>query len=75
MPPPPGNGRPPDDRAPPERNGGIGELIAEAEALRNLLSDASARSARLVAALKQHRRQAKAVRDAVVSLRQLNLGG
>ena len=75
MPPPSGNGHPSDDRTPPERNGGIGELIAEAEALRNLLSDASARSARLVAALKQHRRQAKAVEAAVVSLRQLNLGG
>ena len=75
MPPPPGNGHLSDDRPPPERNGGIGELIAEAEALRNLLSEASARSARLVAALKQHRRQSKAVEAAVVTLRQLNLGG
>jgi hypothetical protein len=40
-----------------------------------MLSDASARAARLVAALKQQRRQAKAVRDAVVSLRHLDLGG
>jgi hypothetical protein len=74
MPPPPGNGHSSDDRTPPER-GGFGDLLAEAEALRNLLADASARSARLVATLKQHRRQAKAVRDAVVSLRQFDLGG
>jgi hypothetical protein len=75
MPPPSGNGHPPDDRAPPERGGSFGELIAEAEALRALLSEAAARSARLVATLKQHRRQARAVEAAVVSLRQLNLGG
>jgi hypothetical protein len=75
MPAPSGNGPLNDDRPPPDRNGGFGELIAEAEALRNLLADASARSARLVATLKQHRRQAKAVRDAVVSLRQFDLGG
>jgi hypothetical protein len=75
MPPPSGNGHAPDDRVPPERNAGIGELIAEAEALRNVLSEASARSARLVAALRQHRRQARAVQAAVVTLRQLDLGG
>jgi hypothetical protein len=75
MPPPSGNGHPSDDRAPPERGGGFGELLAEAEALRALLSEAAARSTRLVATLKQHRRQAKAVEAAVVSLRQLNLGG
>ncbi|HEX5270517.1 MAG TPA: hypothetical protein VFW33_08535, partial [Gemmataceae bacterium] len=74
MPPPPRNGHPPDGRTPPER-GGFTDLLAEAAALRNLLADASARSARLFAALKQQRRQAKAVRDAVVSLRQLDLGG
>jgi hypothetical protein len=75
MPPPPGNGHSSDDRTPPESNSGFGDLFAEAEALRNLLSDASARAARLVAALKQQRRQAKAVRDAVVSPRQFDLGG
>ena len=74
MPPPSGNGHPPDDRSPPER-GGFAELIAEAEALRQQLAEASIRSARLVAALKQHKRQARAVAAAVVSLRQLDLGG
>jgi hypothetical protein len=54
---------------------GIEDLIAEAVALRDLLGDAAARSARLVAALKQQRRQSKAVQSALVSLRQLNLGG
>jgi hypothetical protein len=75
MPPPSGNGHPSDDRAPPERGNGFGELLAEAEALRALLAEAAARSARLVATLRQHRRQAKAVEAAVVSLRQLNLEG
>ena len=74
MPAPSGNGHPPDDRSPPER-GGFAELIAEAEALRQQLAEASIRSARLVAALKQHKRQARAVAAAVVSLRQLDLGG
>jgi hypothetical protein len=51
-------------------------LIAEAEALRGLLHDASARAGRLVAALKQQRRQTQAVRQAVQSLRRLHhLGG
>jgi hypothetical protein len=70
-----GNGNPPpEDRLPPgPANSGFDDLIAESEALRNLLADASARAHRLVAALKQHRRQAKAVRAAVASLRGLQL--
>jgi hypothetical protein len=70
---PNGRGRP-DDRpeAQPPR-GGIEELIAEAEALRGLLHDVTARTARLVAALKQQRRQARAVAAAMASLRQLPL--
>jgi hypothetical protein len=79
MPAPSGNGhRPADDRpsvGPPERPAGIQELIAEAEALRNVLGEAATRSQRLVAALKQQRRQAKVVEAALGSLRQLNLGG
>ncbi len=79
MPAPPSNGHHRPDERPspgaPERPSGIEDLIAEAEALRNLLGEGASRAARLVAALKQHRRHAKAVRDAVVSLRQLNLGG
>jgi hypothetical protein len=72
-----GNGHPPEDRLSsqqPERGSGINELIAEAEALRNLLGEAATRSHRLLAALKQHRRQAKAVQAAVGALRQLDLG-
>jgi hypothetical protein len=54
--------------------GGLAELIAEAEALRQLLADASARSTRLLVALKQQRRQARVVKAAMDSLRQLQLG-
>jgi hypothetical protein len=64
MPEPSTNGRPP---------AGIDALLAEAEQLRMLLADASARLGRLLAALKQHRRQARAVQAAVSSLRQMNL--
>ncbi len=77
MPPPATNGHSPEDRVSshePER-GGVNELIAEAESLRNLLGDAATRAARLLAALKQQRRQAKAVESALVSLRQLKIGG
>jgi hypothetical protein len=70
-----GNGNaPPEEHLPPgPPNGGFDDLIAESEALRHLLADASVRAHRLVAALKQHRRQAKAVRAAVASLRGLQL--
>jgi hypothetical protein len=73
MPEPSTNGRTPANPSP--EKGGIDDLIAEAEALRTLLSDASTRAGRLLAALKQHRRQARAVRAAVNSLRQLPLDG
>jgi hypothetical protein len=45
--------------------------LAEAEALRALLYNAQGRLGRLLAALKQHRRQARAMRAAVTSLRRL----
>jgi hypothetical protein len=45
--------------------------LAEAEAVRGLLAEAQARAGRLVAALKQHRRSARALEAAVASLRQL----
>ena len=51
----------------------IPDLITEAEELRGLLADTCARSARLVSALKQQRRQDRAVRQAMASLRQLRL--
>jgi hypothetical protein len=53
--------------------GGIVELIAEAEALRDQLHEAAGRAARLLAGLKQQRRQARAVQAAMASLRQLQL--
>jgi hypothetical protein len=74
MPTPPSNGRAPDPGRPPqppERAGSLAQLIAEAEAVRALLGDALARSGRLLASLKQHRKQTRAVQAAVASLRQL----
>jgi hypothetical protein len=56
----------------PERMS-LADVITEAEALRALLSEASGRAARLPAALKHQRRQSRAVRQAMQSLRQLEL--
>jgi hypothetical protein len=52
----------------------IDALVAEAEALRALLGDALGRATQLLVALKQEKRQSKALRAAVASLRQLQLG-
>jgi hypothetical protein len=49
------------------------DVLAEAEALRDQLHDALARLSRLVAALKLQRRQARAVQQAMQSLKQLQL--
>ena len=67
----PGGSSPP---AIPAECNGINDLIAAAEALRHLRGDAATRAQHLVAALKQHRRQAKAVEAAVSSLRNIKLG-
>lgn len=56
----------------PER-WGIAEVIAETETLRGLLHDASARTAPLLAALKNQRRRSRAVQQAMQSLRDLQL--
>jgi hypothetical protein len=56
----------------PER-WGIAEVIAETEALRNVLHDAAGRTARLLAALKHQRRRSRAVQQAMQSLRGLQL--
>jgi hypothetical protein len=56
----------------PERMS-LADVITEAEALRALLSEASGRGARLLAALKHQRRQSRAMRQAMQSLRQLEL--
>ena len=45
--------------------------LAEAEAIRNLLGEAQSRLSRLIGSLKQFRKQSKAVRAAVLSLRDL----
>lgn len=80
MPPPPhpaGNGHGRHDPAQPagppepEARPGLAALVAEAEALREVLRDAHGRAGRLCAALKQHRRQSHAVRSTLQSLRQL----
>jgi hypothetical protein len=55
--------KPPDGAAP--------DLLAEAEAVRDLLHDAAARVGRLVAALRQQKKQTRAIRQAVESLRGL----
>jgi hypothetical protein len=62
----------PAGRSPPERMS-LADVVAEGEALRALLSEAAGRIARLLAALKQQRRQSRAVRQAMESLRQLQL--
>ena len=50
------------------------DLLGEAEALRNLLSEASVRAGRLATALRQNRRQKKQLETVMAGLRQLNLG-
>jgi hypothetical protein len=56
----------------PER-WGIVQVIAETETLRDLLHDASARTGRLLAALKHQRRRSRAVQQAMQSLKDLQL--
>ena len=69
------NGTSETDAARQERGGSIVELITEAEELRTVMLDASARLTRLLSGLKQHRRQSRAVQAAMHSLQQLKLGG
>jgi hypothetical protein len=55
---------------------GIGALIAEAQALKEVLRDGYERANRLLAALKRHGKQTEMLRSALTSLRQLQgLGG
>src|SRR5262249_60114086 len=82
-PPPPAQtrrrGPPPRPCHLPQTNGSepdrmrLADAIAETEALRALMHDASARTARLLAALKHQRRESRAVQQAMASLRQLRL--
>ena len=70
---PPGNpGRPADS---PEPSDGLADPLAEAEEVRKLLAEAGTRLSRLIAGLKQFRRHSRAVRQAVASLKHLDLGG
>ena len=70
------------DDPPPDRNGHADppppgdptDPLAEAEALRAALAEAAARAARLVAGLKQFRRERRALASAWTSLKHLNLG-
>ena len=67
------------DNHPPERNGppeppADVDVLGEAEAIRQLLSEATGRALRLVSALKQFRKERRAIATAFSSLRQLNLG-
>src|SRR5262245_21448131 len=50
---------------------GVTDPLEEAEAIRGLLAEAQSRLSRLIGALKQHRKQTRAVQAAVASLRQL----
>ena len=68
------------DRLPPDRNGHPAaaaeplDPAAEAEALRAALAEAHARAHRLVTALKQFKKERRALSTAWSSLKQLNLG-
>ncbi len=57
----------------PERPSGLDGLIGDAEGVRGLLQEAGTRLGRLVVALRQERRQGRAVQSAVAALRQLQL--
>jgi hypothetical protein len=68
----PSNGNPTDDRSHPLSCGDEPlDPLADAEALRARLQEASACVGRLIGALKQQRRQHRAVQSAVASLRRL----
>ncbi|MBY0228811.1 MAG: hypothetical protein K2W96_06015 [Gemmataceae bacterium] len=55
----------------PDERPSQGDALAEAEVLRTQLQEALARTARLVAALKERKREDRAVKSAVASLRRL----
>ena len=77
MPAPQNNGQTPRPGSPsgtpagPPHSAGLVALVEEAEAVRSLLREADGRLGRLVAALKEQRKQSRAVQAAVASLRQL----
>ena len=72
MPEPNGNGH--TTNGPQDRAAGIEELINETEGLKRALQEAAARAGRLAAALRQQRRQSRAVQAAGDALRGLKIG-
>jgi hypothetical protein len=52
-------------------NGGFGALLEETQALQNTLRDALARTTQLLIGLKGYRRQAKALKSTLNTLKQL----
>jgi hypothetical protein len=61
--------------SPPDavKGSGLSALIVEAEALQTILTDARARAARLVVAMRRHRKRERLVQTTLASLRQLKL--
>ncbi len=75
-----------DSRGAPDRGGadgradaadppGLGDLLAEAEALHAALADARGRAARLVAGLRRQRRRSRLMESTLAALDQLKLAG
>jgi hypothetical protein len=62
------------NNGPPDHSAGIEELIDQTEGLKRALQEAAARAGRLAAALRQQRRQNRAVQAAVEDLRGLKIG-
>ena len=50
---------------------GAGDVIEQAEAVKASLRDAASKTSQLIAALKRHRKQAKAVQSTLAALKQL----
>jgi len=68
QPPPTGNGT-----SSNERVQSIEEILTEAESLRTAWQDSLSRLSKIIAGLKQHRKQSRAVKAAMQSLRQIQL--
>ena len=66
-----GNGPTPVPEPLPAKTSGYAAVLAEAQALQSLLRDGLGRTNQLLTALKQHRRQAKAVQSSLLALREL----
>jgi hypothetical protein len=69
------NGDSPDHSTPIENHApdGLAALIREAEALHDTLTDARARTGRLVVALRRHRKRERFVSSTLATLRELKL--